>query len=48
MGLLKSLITLGVGVYAGVYMDQNYKIPKVDDPKEILKQVQEWLENYKK
>jgi len=46
--MIKLLLTFGVGVYAGIYIDQNYKIPKVNEPAELLKKFNEYLEQHKK
>lgn len=37
-----------VGVYAGIYADQHYQIPRVDDPKAIWKKLEEFVEKHKK
>lgn len=44
--VVKFLITLSIGVYAGIYLDQNYNIPKVDDPKELFKKCKTWFNEY--
>jgi hypothetical protein len=48
MGLLKSIFIFGIGVYGGIYACQNYEIPKIDDPKNLLKKLQDYLDKYKK
>nr|XP_018906666.1 PREDICTED: uncharacterized protein LOC109036757 [Bemisia tabaci] len=41
--------SFGVGVYAGVYLAQNYEIPKVDDPATVWNRVRTYMEeNYGK
>ena len=40
--------SLIVGFYAGVYMDQNFDVPKVDDPKKIYQRIEKYLENHRK
>lgn len=42
------LFTLIVGFYGGIYVDQNYDVPKVSDPKEIYNKISEYLENHRK
>ncbi|CAF0738574.1 unnamed protein product [Brachionus calyciflorus] len=48
MGLLKGLVIFGAGVYAGIYACQNYEVPRVDDPQNIIKKVQDYLKQYEK
>uniref|UniRef100_T1JVN7 Uncharacterized protein n=1 Tax=Tetranychus urticae TaxID=32264 RepID=T1JVN7_TETUR len=36
------------GTYFGVYLDQNYSIPKVDEPRELWSKIQEFMEQYRK
>jgi hypothetical protein len=48
MGLFKGLALLAVGAYGGVYICQNYDIPKMDDPQDLLKKFQEFLKQYEK
>lgn len=40
--------TLMVGFYGGIYVDQNYDLPRVGDPKEILSKIEKFMENYRK
>ncbi|OAF68068.1 D3,D2-enoyl-CoA isomerase [Intoshia linei] len=37
-----------LGVYVGVYIDQNYSLPKVGDPKSLYKGAIRIMDNYKK
>ena len=48
MGVLKSLMLLAIGAYGGVYACQNYDIPRVDDPQNLLKKVQDYLKQFEK
>ena len=43
MGLLKSLILLGVGFYGGVYACQNYNIPKLDRPEVLFDKLKDFV-----
>ncbi|KAI2802127.1 hypothetical protein BLOT_010319 [Blomia tropicalis] len=36
MGLIRGLFVFGLGLYAGIYVSQNYKIPAVDKPEDII------------
>lgn len=48
MALIRMFLSLAVGVYAGIYIDQNYQVPRVDEPKEIWKKFRDFVEQYKK
>lgn len=48
MGLLRGLLVFSVGVYAGIYVTQNYKIPQVDKPEELIEKAKSWVENINK
>lgn len=48
MGLFKAALMFAAGVYVGVYLDQNYKVPRVDEPQDLMKKLNEWLEKNKK
>ena len=48
MGLLKGLFLIGIGAYGGIYACQNYNVPRVDEPKEVLNKIQEYLKQYEK
>lgn len=46
--MLKALISFGLGVYTGLYLSQNYEIPKIDDPSQILVKLKEFAEDYRR
>lgn len=48
MGLLRALIIYGIGFYSGVYATQNYDLPKMEEPQEILQKIKEYLKQYEK
>ena len=48
MGALKSLVYFAAGFYGGVYATQNYNVPKLDDPQNLLQQLQEYLKEFEK
>lgn len=48
MGVLKGLFLIALGAYGGIYACQNYDIPKIDDPQNILKKVQDYLKQFEK
>lgn len=37
-----------VGVYVGLYLDQHYQVPKVDDPQALWEKLKDLSEKYKK
>ena len=41
-------MALMIGIYAGIYIDQNYDVPKVYEPKEIWNRLEEFMNQHKK
>ncbi|XP_075992453.1 uncharacterized protein LOC142987522 [Anticarsia gemmatalis] len=41
--MIKAIIIFGAGVYTGVYIAQNYKIDKVEDPKILFEKAQTFI-----
>lgn len=41
--VLKFLVTFGTGIYCGIYLSQNYDVPKVYEPKELLSKLQDFV-----
>ena len=48
MGILRGLLIFGAGVYAGMYVTQNYKVPQVDKPEELISRAKSWFEEVNK
>uniref|UniRef100_A0A158N7M5 Uncharacterized protein n=5 Tax=Anopheles TaxID=7164 RepID=A0A158N7M5_ANODA len=46
--MLKFLLTFGAGVYTGIYVSQNYEVPRVDEPGKLLEKAKEFADQYKK
>ena len=50
--VLKFLLTFGTGIYCGIYLSQNYDIPKVWEPSEVYSRVKDFVsemnDKYKK
>lgn len=46
--MLRFLISLSIGVYAGIYIAQNYEVPRVDEPAKLYQRVLQFLEENKK
>ncbi|KPI98695.1 hypothetical protein RR46_04668 [Papilio xuthus] len=43
--LFKTTVIFGTGVYAGVYIAQNYQIDKVENPKVLLDKAQDFIKS---
>lgn len=41
-------LTFGAGMYAGIYVTQNYEVPRVDEPSRLWEKVKDWAESHKK
>ena len=41
-------VTFGLGFYAGMYVSQNYEVPRVDEPAKIWERVKAWTEEHRK
>ena len=48
MGLIRGLFVFGLGLYAGIYVSQNYKIPAVDKPEDIIAKFRSWMDDVDK
>ena len=48
MSLLTKLVIFAAGVYAGIYADQTYQIPRADDPKVLWGKILEYASKHKK
>lgn len=46
--MVKSLLVFIAGVYTGIYVTQNYEIPRVDEPQAIYDKMKEFLNKYRK
>uniref|UniRef100_A0A1B0CJR4 Uncharacterized protein n=1 Tax=Lutzomyia longipalpis TaxID=7200 RepID=A0A1B0CJR4_LUTLO len=46
--MLKFLLTFGAGVYCGIYISQNYEVPRVDEPGKLVDKITEYIEQQKK
>lgn len=50
--MLRGLFIFATGVYTGMYTAQNYDVPQVDKPQELLGRFKTWLsqldEQYRK
>lgn len=45
INMIKGLIIFGAGLYTGVYVAQNYKIDKVEDPKVLFERAQAYVKD---
>lgn len=41
--MLRRLITFLVGVYSGICVCQNYELPRMNNPKELVEKVKEYV-----
>jgi len=41
-------LTFGAGIYAGIYLCQNYTIPRVDEPQILWQRVLDFMDKHKK
>uniref|UniRef100_A0AC35TXM2 YtxH domain-containing protein n=1 Tax=Rhabditophanes sp. KR3021 TaxID=114890 RepID=A0AC35TXM2_9BILA len=48
MSLIGKLIAFTIGVYGGVYLDQNYEVPRMPDPSQLPAKLEEYVKRYKK
>jgi len=48
MSLFNFTTGLLTGLYGGIYLAQNYKVPVVPDPQNIYQKAASWLETLKK
>ncbi|KAH8416924.1 hypothetical protein KR222_004412 [Zaprionus bogoriensis] len=39
--LFFSMLTFGAGVYTGIYVSQNYEVPRVDNPQKLVERLNE-------
>ncbi|XP_034107262.1 uncharacterized protein LOC133845080 isoform X2 [Drosophila sulfurigaster albostrigata] len=39
--MFKFLLTFGAGVYTGIYVSQNYEVPRVDNPQKVVERMNE-------
>ncbi|KAL9905807.1 uncharacterized protein LOC119631535 isoform X2 [Glossina fuscipes] len=46
--MIKFLLTFGVGLYTGIYVSQNYEIPRVDEPSRIVEKLKDLIEEHRK
>lgn len=45
---LRFQFSLGLGIYAGIYLSQNYDVPRVDEPSKLVEKLKEYLDEHKK
>jgi hypothetical protein len=48
LGLFKTLFILGIGVYGGIYISQNYEISKMEKPSNLWAKFKDWLKQFEK
>ncbi|XP_037941621.1 uncharacterized protein LOC119674538 isoform X2 [Teleopsis dalmanni] len=48
MGFILPVITFSAGIYTGVYISQNYDVPRVDQPSKFIERIKEIANDHKK
>lgn len=48
MGLFGALVCVGIGLYGGTYICQNYDIPNVKNPRDFIDQMKAHMKQYEK
>jgi len=46
--MFRGVLTFGAGIYAGIYLCQNYTIPRVDEPQILWQRVLDFMDKHKK
>lgn len=46
--MFRGFFTFVIGLYAGIYLAQNYDVPKVDDPQNLFNKVKEFADKHRK
>jgi len=46
--MVRGMFAFLIGVYAGIYISQNYDLPKVDDPSALVEKVKEFADKHRK
>lgn len=46
--MLNLQLTLGTGVYGGMYLAQNYDVPKVDEPGKIIDKIKDVFDSVRR
>ncbi|XP_054734274.1 uncharacterized protein LOC129241791 isoform X1 [Anastrepha obliqua] len=41
-------ITFGAGIYTGIYISQNYEVPRVDEPGKLVDKIKEFADEHRK
>jgi len=44
--MFKFLLTFGAGVYTGIYLSQNYEVPRVDEPGKLIEKVSQSIKDF--
>lgn len=48
MGLFGDFLLLGIGIYSGLYIGQNYRVPRVDGFEELFNKVRIFAAKFEK
>ncbi|XP_055591906.1 uncharacterized protein LOC129743772 [Uranotaenia lowii] len=44
--MIKFLLTFGAGVYTGVYLSQNFEVPRVDEPSKLWERTNDAIKDF--
>jgi hypothetical protein len=46
--MFRGMMSFLVGIYAGIYLSQNYELPRVDEPRVLWEKINSFAEKYRK
>ncbi|CAG9832860.1 unnamed protein product [Diabrotica balteata] len=46
--MFRGFVSFLIGLYAGIYLSQNYDVPKVDDPTALYDKIKEFADSHRK
>lgn len=46
--MFRGMLTFSIGLYAGIYLAQNYDVPKVDEPEKLLQRIKDFADRHRK
>ncbi|CAH1105043.1 unnamed protein product [Psylliodes chrysocephalus] len=46
--MVRGIFSFLIGIYAGIYLSQNYDVPRVDDPTALYQKIKDFADKHKK